>query len=250
MSTAIDYKALFALAEQEHENYSSAEPFPHTIFDDAFSTALVESLRQAVPTPDDAVPWRKIHVKHPGGDMQIGKLGLSNDADLPHVIRNFIHELYSAPFLAFLEKLTGIDNLIPDPRLRGGGIHQVLRGGKLGVHADFTRHQVYQIDRRLNLLLFLNPDWRDEYAGHLELWSRNMQHCVKSIRPRFGRCVVFNTDTDSFHGHPQSLDCPAELTRKSIALYYYTQGREDHKVAPTSATDWQVTGKEARPDHE
>lgn len=247
----IDYGKLMTLAGRLQDDYRQAAPYPHAVLEDLFSPALLDDLRRHIPSPDDSdVPWRRIHAQKSGSDMQVGKLGLGQDGALPGPIRDFIHELNSAPFLAFLERLTGIANLIPDPRLRGGGIHQVLRGGLLGVHADFTRHRNYDIDRRLNLLVFLNHDWQDKYGGHLELWTRDMSRCARSIRPNFGRCVLFNTDDDSFHGHPQALKCPPGITRKSIALYYYTHGREDRDVSPTAATDWQFLPDSGRPAHE
>jgi len=165
---------------------------------------------------------------------------------MPHLFkisaaaRQLIWELNSGTFIRALEKLTGIENLIPDPSLRGGGLHQVLPGGVLGVHADFTHHVDYDLERRVNLLLYLNKDWHDDYEGHLELWNRDASRCIKRIRPLAGRCVVFNTDADSYHGHPRPLNCPDGVTRKSIAIYYYTLGRDDKNVAPTQRTDWRV----------
>jgi hypothetical protein len=95
----------------------------------------------------------------------------------------------------------------------------------LKVHADFNRHTRLQLDRRLNLLCYLNRDWREEYGGHLELWDREMKACVKRILPVFNRCVVFSTTDFSYHGHPDPLNCPKGWSRKSLALYYYTNGR-------------------------
>ena len=155
-------------------------------------------------------------------------------------IRQLIWELNSSTFIRTLEGLTGIENLIPDPSLRGGGLHQILPGGLLGIHADFTHHVKYDLERRVNLLLYLNKDWEDEYGGHLELWNRDASHCVKRIRPTAGRCIIFNTDADSYHGHPRPLTCPEGITRKSIAIYYYTHGRGDQNVEPTQRTDWQI----------
>jgi Rps23 Pro-64 3,4-dihydroxylase Tpa1-like proline 4-hydroxylase len=245
--TLVDQQLLLQRAEANQQGYLQATPFPHIILEDLFPKALLKSLLNAFPEEQDSEHWRKIHVKHPAGDMQLGKLGLSMDSAIPLPLRRFIWQLYDAPFLQFLQTLTGIPNLIPDPRLRGGGLHSVLPGGLLGVHADFTRHGMYGIDRRINLLLFLNEDWNDSFGGHLELWSRDVSRCEKKIRPQFGRCVIFNTDTDSYHGHPEPLDCPDGRTRKSIALYYYTNGREDREVEPTSATDWQVLPEGSRP---
>ncbi|MHB1424845.1 MAG: 2OG-Fe(II) oxygenase [Gemmataceae bacterium] len=97
------------------------------------------------------------------------------------------------------------------------------RGGFLNIHADFTAHPHHRLwRRRVNVLLYLNENWPEEYGGHLEFWTKDMQRCFEKILPLFNRCVIFNADKDSFHGHPHPLACPSETTRKSIALYYYS----------------------------
>ena len=114
-------------------------------------------------------------------------------------------------------------------------MHQSQRGGYLNIHADFTVHpHKRQWRRRVNLLIYLNKDWQPEYCGDLELWSRDMKECVQKIRPIFNRCVIFNTDEDSFHGLPDPIQCPEEMTRKSIALYYFTEEKAIPKKRATN----------------
>ena len=134
----------------------------------------------------------------------------------------FCQELNSKEFLNFLETLTGISSLIADPYLEGGGPHEIMTGGHLKMHVDFNVHPVTKLDRRINVLIYLNEDWRDEYGGHLDLWSTDMGCLKKSILPTFNRTVIFNTTEESWHGHPDPLSCPQNITRKSIAMYYYT----------------------------
>jgi Rps23 Pro-64 3,4-dihydroxylase Tpa1-like proline 4-hydroxylase len=137
----------------------------------------------------------------------------------------------SEPFLRFLQELTGIkETLIPDPYFEGGGVHQIKRGGFLKVHVDFHRHRLLQLDRRVNVLVYLNKDWKDEYGGHFELWERDMSRCVKKIAPLFNRMAIFSTTADSWHGHPDKLNCPEGRSRQSLALYYYTNGRPSYEV--------------------
>jgi hypothetical protein len=121
--------------------------------------------------------------------------------------------------------MTGATGLVSDPFLEGGGLHQIARGGRLAVHADFSVHPRLGLDRRLNLLLYLNRDWDEDWGGELELWSGDMSRCAKKVAPAFNRLVVFKTTDRSFHGHPDPLDCPAGVARRSIALYYYSNGR-------------------------
>jgi Rps23 Pro-64 3,4-dihydroxylase Tpa1-like proline 4-hydroxylase len=126
--------------------------------------------------------------------------------------------------LQFLEKLTGIEGLIPDPYFTGGGLHETKSGGFLGVHSDFRLNKKLNIERRLNVIIYLNEDWKEEYGGNLELWDVDMKTCLKKVLPIYNRCVIFNTDKDSNHGHPEPLTTPEHITRRSIALYYYTAG--------------------------
>src|SRR6185437_550489 len=143
-------------------------------------------------------------------------------------------ELNSATFLQFLERLTGVDALIPDPYFFGGGLHQIEPGGFLKVHVDFSRHDTLHVDRRLNAIIYLNKDWEPAYGGALEFWDDEMTRPVQSILPVFNRCVVFST-VGSNHGHPDPLACPPGRTRRSLALSYYRNDRsadeelEDHE---------------------
>lgn len=118
--------------------------------------------------------------------------------------------------------MTGIEGLIQDPYLFGGGIHSVGAGGFLKIHADFNWHHKLNLYRRLNLLLYLNSDWQETWGGALELWDVDMASCRVSIPPLINRMVIFNTSDMSFHGHPDPLMCPENRMRNSIALYYYT----------------------------
>src|SRR5580698_3047972 len=125
------------------------------------------------------------------------------------------------------ETLTGISSVLPDPYYTGGGLHQIRPGGLLEVHADFSYHNALRLDRRINVLIYLNKDWREEYGGHFELWDRDVTRAEKKILPIFNRCAIFSTTSVSFHGHPVPLACPPERNRKSIATYYYTNGRPE-----------------------
>jgi hypothetical protein len=154
-------------------------------------------------------------------------------------VRNLFAELNSQAFLGFLEELTGIKGLIADPHFEGGGLHETKRGGHLGVHADFNVHDQLKVERRLNLLVYLNEDWDDEYGGQLELWKKDMSECAVRVSPVLGRAVIFSTALDSFHGHPDPLNCPPERSRRSIATYYYTAAEEGVALLPKRTTNFQ-----------
>jgi len=106
----------------------------------------------------------------------------------------------------------------------------------LAIHADFNRHRAYSLDRRLNLLLYLNKDWREEYGGHLQLWNRDMTRCEAKVLPVFNRVMIFSTTDFTYHGHPDPLQCPEGMTRKSLALYYFSNGRPAEEVSDGHST--------------
>lgn len=243
----LDLGRLNDLAKQSASDYQGAQPYPHILFEDFIPTETLSEVIQAFPSPETTINWRTADAKLGQQNVQLKKMGMPYEREIAPVIRRLIWELNSGAFIRFLEALTGIDGLLPDPSLQGGGLHQTMPGGVLGIHADFTRHRTYDLDRRINVLLYLNKHWQESYGGHIELWSRDMTRCERRFAPLLGRCLIFNTDADSFHGHPDPVNCPEGETRKSIALYYYTNGRKDGHVAPTRATDWQLLPSSDKP---
>lgn len=229
-----DPEKLKAISEKNQETYRQAKPFPHIVFDDFLPPDVLNEVLDQFPSPTD-IDWYNRKVS-----QQPNKLESRHEIQFPELVRHILYQFNSGTFLTFLEELTGIQGLISDPHFFGGGLHSIQRGGLLKVHADFTWYEKLRLDRRLNLLLFLNKDWPDEYGGHFELWDETMTRCEKKVLPMFNRCVVFSTSLKSYHGHPDPLNCPENRTRKSLALYYYTNGREDEQ-SPVRTIDtlWQ-----------
>ena len=204
--------------------YRSAKPFPHLVLDDFFDPALLDQVLAEFPNPGE-IRWQRFD-----NEKEV-KLASAAESSFGPVTRLLLYHLNSITFLEFLGRVTGVANLISDPCFDGGGLHQIQRGGKLAIHADFNKHPRFGLDRRLNALLYLNKDWRDEYGGHLELWNREMTRPEAKILPVFNRFVVFGTTDFTYHGHPDPLQCPAGMTRKSLALYYFTNGRAAEEVS-------------------
>ena len=206
-----------------HAQYGSAEPFPHIVLDGLFDDEALDAVLREFPDRK-AMKWREFD------SPTEKKLGYYHESSsISKTVRDFLNDMNSFEMLLWLEALTGIDGLIPDPYFGGGGLHQIEPGGFLKVHADFNVHPKLKLDRRLNLLVYLNKDWRDEYGGHLELWDRDGKSCRRKILPLFNRTVVFSTSDTSFHGHPHPLTPPAGESRKSVSLYYYTAGRPEEE---------------------
>lgn len=230
---ALDATAAHAIGTALSTRYTTAQPYQHIVIDNFLPAALTEQILAAFPPAKPTAEGSEYALNYSG--IQINKRQI-----YPHDTNAFCREMFAffnaAPFLQFLEGLTGITGLIPDPYFHGGGFHEISRGGKLGVHADFRIHEQLHLQRRLNVLIYLNHDWPESYGGNLEIWDQSMQKKCAEIAPLFNRCVVFNTDAKSYHGHPEPLTCPETRTRKSIALYYYTASQGVYTEVPSDST--------------
>lgn len=218
--------------------YRANSPYPHIVIDDFLSAPVLDTVIDNLP-PDDQPMLRRARTAHlpDGRPAQLNKRSYS-DIELEYPVRELLWQLNSRPFLRWLEHVTGIPDLLPDPHFAGGGVHVTGPGGLLRVHADFNKHPRYFWDRRVNLLLYLNRDWQESYGGALELWDSTMSRCEKNILPIGGRCVIFSTTSTSFHGHPHPVACPEHMARRSVALYYYTKGRPAAEQSERHATLW------------
>jgi Rps23 Pro-64 3,4-dihydroxylase Tpa1-like proline 4-hydroxylase len=217
------------------ERYRTAEPFPHVVIDDFVGLDVVREI--VAEYPQDRAEW-DLYLDEGNSN----KLAISDEARLGPVARRLVHELNSGAMIRFLEEMTGITGLVPDPHLLGGGLHQLDPGGYLRVHADFNHHPHLKLDRRLNFLLYLNEGWQEDWGGALELWNADMTERVVAVPPVAGRAVVFSTTSTSYHGNPEPVACPEGMARRSIALYYYTNGRPEEERAAAHNTLYQTPG--------
>jgi Rps23 Pro-64 3,4-dihydroxylase Tpa1-like proline 4-hydroxylase len=216
MNRVFDYERWQARLPELAAAYRSAQPFPSIVLDAFLEEEALKAALAAFPGLDDPQWTHYVHVNEK-------KLAQTKRELIPAPALRVINELNSPRFLAFLSRLTGIEGLLADPSLEGGGLHQIRKGGFLNIHADFTAHpRQKHWARRVNVLVYMNEDWKDEYGGHLQLWSTDARRCVKKVLPVFNRCLIFSTDPNSFHGHPEPLTCPEGRSRKSMALYYFT----------------------------
>lgn len=195
------------------DHYRSGQPFPHIVIDDFLDADLLRQVVRDFPGTEGKSYFRR--------DQELLKYQFHPQECVGLATRNLFAELNSQAFLRFLAEMTGIPGLIADPYFNGAGLHETRRGGHLGIHADFNRHGVMNVERRLNLIIYLNEHWDASFGGALELWDREMQACRLKVEPVLGRAIIFSTDRDSYHGHPDPLSCPEHLSRRSIATYYY-----------------------------
>lgn len=196
--------------------FAEAKPFKHIVMDDFLTKDVSESLAQAFPHED----WPSWHRNVTAQDkFQPKKLTCDRIELIPEPLDRLILELNSGPVINWLEALTGISNLVPDPYLFGGGLHSTGPGGMLKPHIDFHYGKNQRLHRRLNLLVYLNTDWSEEFNGGLELWDQEKDSIAKIVYPELGRAVLFQTDANSLHGFSTPLKT---RTRNSVAMYYYT----------------------------
>ncbi|MFC3118743.1 2OG-Fe(II) oxygenase [Jhaorihella thermophila] len=196
------------------EDYQSRSPYPYGGYDDFLPAEILDRVveeLETLPEPEDSF------------DRPQERLKTSYIPErLPEYTRRLFYVLNSRPVLAFVEELTGIKGLIPDPYFAGGGVHVVSNGGHLDIHADFNHHAKLNLERRVNLLIYLNRDWKEEYGGSFEIWNDDMTAKVDSFVPVFNRACLFSTSSSSWHGNPEPVNHPEGKPRMSIALYYYT----------------------------
>ena len=214
------------LSKQLSSQYREAKPFPHIVIDKFLPETILDSVLDEFNKNEnwwyDKVKWTEPY--------QVNKFYWPHDIetannmpnDLP-TISALVNYLNSPVMLKYLEELTGIDNLIGDELLMGGGLHKITSGGKLAIHKDYNVHPVKKMYRRLNLLIYLNKDWKTEWGGNLELWDKDHTKLEVSVEPLFNRAVIFTISEDSLHGHPVPLNTPENVSRNSIALYYFTE---------------------------
>ncbi|MEM9012340.1 MAG: 2OG-Fe(II) oxygenase [Pseudomonadota bacterium] len=225
---AIDAKTAKTAATPYAEAYRSAVPYNHICIDGFLPEAVLERVERDLAELDDAETETSFE------RAQERLKSNYNPERLPVYTRSLFQAFNARPFLLFLEEMTGIEGLIPDPYFAGAGIHVVANGGHLDIHADFNVHGKMHVERRLNVLLYLNRDWREDWGGSFEVWDKDMTEKRASFVPLFNRMVCFSTGSDTFHGNPMPVAHPEGEPRRSIALYYYTATwRDDRKAHGT-----------------
>lgn len=219
----INYSLLESKKEQLHKEWHAAQPFHYIVFEDFFTPKAAELILQNYPTTEQDGWDNTTYIN------QRNKFSMTKFTN--PVIQQAFNELNSAKLLQIVEYITGIQNLVPDEKLFGGGLHQSIKGAFLDVHVDFNYHPETKYHRRMNILVYMNKDWKTEYNGYLELWDMEAKKQLAYIAPNFNRCVIFETNEISFHGHPKPLNTPEGVSRKSLAAYYYTEERPENEVA-------------------
>lgn len=209
------------------QQFQAQKPFRFVMFDHFFKAEKAEQILREYPVPNNDTWNGTTYID------QKNKFVKNNFQFLP-LFQQVFNELNAPEFLAWLEELTNIEEpLLADPSLFGAGLHQSMNGAFLNVHVDYNIHPETKFHRRLNVLVYMNPNWKEEYNGHIELWdlTGKARQQLGRFSPGFNRCVIFETNEISFHGHPKKLNTPEGVSRKSLATYYYTKNRPTHETA-------------------
>lgn len=204
--------------EMLRQQYCDAKPFPFLKIDNFLDPAFATKVAAAYPSFEDAIgKGRTFKTVNERKKVQI------TDATLfPKAVAQLNDALASPSFLSDLSYVTGIPDLVADEELVGAGMHITGPGGRLDVHVDFNYLEERSLYRRLNLLLYLNPEWDDKWGGHIQLWDKDVKNCRQAFAPALNRCVIFETSNISFHG-VTPITNSAPFPRISFATYYYTR---------------------------
>jgi len=218
--------------------YVTAQPFPHIVMDDFLDKETIALCLRDFPKAKNAA------VASYSRKQESKKVEYRPETLAPS-LRALFYSFNSMPFISFLENVTGIKGLVPDPYFAGGGLHEIFTGGYLNIHADFNHHAPLNLERRINVLIYLNENWKEEYGGCLELWEKGMKSRHARIVPLLNRCVIFNTSADSLHGNPDPICHPQGVSRRAIALYYYTATWDELRRHRTTQFEVRPNSKDA-----
>jgi hypothetical protein len=215
-ATLID-RRLFepSIVDTFREQLRTAPPFEHLVVDGWFHPTLLELIYEEFELFDHA-GWKEMHNRYEDTRRSVGHAHFGPATQLYFAIIN------SGWFLDLLSAISSVENLIADPLLYGGGLHETRNGGAFGIHRDFERHVRHGLSNRMVFITYLNKGWDPAWNGGLELWDAQRSSCVRTVQPDFGRSILMKHGVSSYHGHPRPMTAPEHVVRRSVASYYYT----------------------------
>jgi Rps23 Pro-64 3,4-dihydroxylase Tpa1-like proline 4-hydroxylase len=223
------------LALKNKNRYKRNKPFPHIYFDNFLPKNIAKVLSNEYPKIKNVDNNWKTHK-----NKNVIRYFLEDSSLYKKNLQIFSMLINSRKFLLFLETLTGIESIIPDPFFIGGGAMTTGKGGFLNVHADFNYHHKLQSWRRINVLFYLTPGWKKSWGGNLEFWTKNKKEKVKDIEPLFNRVVIFNTTSKSFHGQPNPINCPPNMSRNVFSSFYYSNVKDKESLSEPHFTRYSI----------
>ena len=235
-----DQCALRILQSKANSNYNK-EPFQHIVLNNLLPADLALAALNSFPPMEDST-WE--HTRDEGIEVK-SRTTWKSEFDIPKNIVDAVRIFNSAPVLRAIGDVFDMPKLMPDPYFSGGGLNVSEKGGHLDVHVDGNYHDASGMNRRVNLLLYLNPNWQEAWGGEFGIYSGDGNELVKTVAPLFNRCVIFDSHDKSYHGLPNPINFPAEDPRRSIILYYYTvapRPTENISVSEPHSALWRSKG--------
>jgi hypothetical protein len=202
-----------ATIKKLHESFENANPCKHILLDDFFTEEVANELYENFPSFESLKVVRKSLNENKREDYHFEKW---------HPTFTKVRDTFTSPEMGdFMSKISGIEGLFTNTDSLGQGIHQGGVGSFLDVHIDVNVNVGKKLWRRINLLIYLNKNWKPEYGGDVELWNKEMTECVVKYPPMFNKAVIFLTDENSPHGYSK-LNIPEGESRKSYYAYFFT----------------------------
>jgi len=195
-------------------DFLEAKPYEHIIISDFLNTEYANLIYENFPTNIKDNEWYEYNNPI--------EFKFTNDkvSSMPRCIKKLFNLLSCKEIIDKFSKLSGIENIEYDPYLHGAGLHVYPKGGKLDIHLDYEKHPYLEKERRLNIILYMNKEWKEEWNGQTELWDKDMTKCIVKSKILFNTAIIFKTNETSWHGLPEEINCPEDEFRKSIAYYY------------------------------
>jgi dTDP-glucose 4,6-dehydratase len=200
--------------EELNNTFINAEPFEHIIIPNFLSDEYAEKIFNEFPIDIYSGNWHKYN------NPIENKITNDNINSMPRCITKLFNLLSCKEIIEKIQLLSGIDKLEYDPYLHGAGIHVHTTGGKLDMHLDYEKHPFLDKERRLNIILYMSKDWKEEWNGDTQLWDKDLSKCVVKSPVIFNSALIFKTNENSWHGLPEEIKCPEGVLRKTIAYYY------------------------------
>jgi Rps23 Pro-64 3,4-dihydroxylase Tpa1-like proline 4-hydroxylase len=192
------------------EKFMKAEPFGNIIIPNFLNNELAELLYKEFPENVDE--WHfynnPIEVKYACDDIK----------NLPINLKKIFYLLSTKEITNIFSTISGIPDIEHDPYLHGAGLHIHPKDGRLHMHLDYEKHPFSQKERRLNLILYLSKDWNPEWNGETQLWNKDMSECIVKSPVVFNTAFLFTTNNESWHGLPEKICCPENVSRKSFII--------------------------------
>jgi hypothetical protein len=201
-------------SRQLKETHLEGQPVPLTIIDNFLPAHIFDSIVSDI----DNIPKNS----YTTFSYDVSFRQECRDFTKSPMLQSLVNSFNSSKFLYWIEGITGLEKLIPDPHLRGGGLARISSGNRLGLHTDFNWNDQLRINRKVNLILYLTPNWQSEWNGNLELWNKDTTQCITKIEPVGNRLIIWNYESWLVHGNSQTLFTPAGITRDNLIHFYYT----------------------------